>query len=180
MKRHVFIEHGHGTLGCLLCPIDLLVAIYALSLGRARLKPPAHAAALAALALAVGSGKLMQENWLRTGQLSHTVYTLHLTAWLLLGVTVMWHLAAVLRRGGPALAASMLRWQVRSQDHPRHWPQQLRRGLRRGSPPDTCTNRPTAPLPRADARRAPNPGGATAQSRCPRCRGRVSARHPAP
>lgn len=121
----------HGTVGVLLWPIALLFAIYALSLGRARLKQPANAAALAALALAVGSGKLMQENWLRTGQLSHTVYTLHLTAWLLLGVTVMWHLAAVLRRGGPALAASMLRWQVRSHDHPRHWPQQLRRGLRR-------------------------------------------------
>ena len=51
----------HGTLAVLLWPIALLFGAYALTAGRARLRQPANAIALVALALAVGSGKLMQE-----------------------------------------------------------------------------------------------------------------------
>lgn len=121
----------HGTLGVLLWPIAALFALYALTAGKARLRQPANAGALLALALAVGSGKLMQEQWLRNGQLHHLIYSLHLTAWLLIDAAVLWHLAAVLRRGGIPLASSMLRLKVRSNDGPQQWPGQVMRRLRR-------------------------------------------------
>jgi uncharacterized membrane protein YhaH (DUF805 family) len=63
----------HGTVGVLLWPLALLLALYAITAGRLRLRQPANALALLALILAVGSGKLMQEDWLRDGQLHHLV-----------------------------------------------------------------------------------------------------------
>ena len=63
----------HGTVGFLLWPIALLFALYALTAGRLRLLQPANALALVALVLAVGSGKLMDEDWLRDGQEAATV-----------------------------------------------------------------------------------------------------------
>jgi hypothetical protein len=82
------------------------------------------------LALAVGSGKFMQEDWLRDGQVHHLAYSLHLGAWLLIAAVVLWYLATVLRRGGISLAASMLQLKVRSNDTPLQWPAQLIRGFR--------------------------------------------------
>jgi hypothetical protein len=123
----------HGTLGVLLWPLALLFGLYSLSLGRFRLNQAANAAALLALALAVGSGKLMNEDWLRSGQLDHVVYSVHLLAWLLIAAAVLWHAAAVVRRGGTALASSMFNLQLRSNDQPRHWPAQVRGWLRRST-----------------------------------------------
>jgi hypothetical protein len=121
----------HGTVGVLLWPPALVFVLYALSLGRWRLNRPANAAALLGLALAVVSGKLMAEDWLRSGQLEHVVYGLHLTAWLVVAVVLIWHAAAVLVRGGTALAASMLQVQLRANDTPKHWPAQVGRWFRR-------------------------------------------------
>jgi hypothetical protein len=121
----------HGMVGVLLWPPALLFALYALSLGRWRLNRPANAAGLLGLALAVGSGKLMNEDWLRSGQLEHFVDSLHLTAWLVVAVVLIWHVAAVLVRGGTALAASMFHLQLRVNDTPRHWPAQVGRWFRR-------------------------------------------------
>ena len=59
----------HGSLGVILWPLALLFGIYAISLGLRRLQRPGNAAALLALVLAVGSGKLMNEDWLRQGEL---------------------------------------------------------------------------------------------------------------
>jgi hypothetical protein len=120
----------HGTVGVLLWPIALLFGLYALTAGRARLRQPANATTLLALALAVGSGKFMQEDWLRDGQVHHLAYSLHLGAWLLIAAVVLWYLATVLRRGGISLAASMLQLKVRSNDTPLQWPAQLIRGFR--------------------------------------------------
>ena len=106
------------------CGHLLLFALYAITLGRARLNQAPNAVALLALSLAVVSGKLMNEDWLRTGQLHHVVYDLHLLAWLLIAITVVWHLAGVFRRGGVALARSMFRLELRGHDRPRHWPSQ--------------------------------------------------------
>lgn len=117
----------HGTVGVLLWPVALLFALYALRAGRARLRQPANAAALIGLVLAIGSGKLMEEDWLRTGQLDAFPYHLHLLAWLLLSGAVLWHGADVLRRGGLRLASSMAQLQVRDNDGPRSWTKQLLR-----------------------------------------------------
>jgi hypothetical protein len=121
----------HGSIGVLLWPLALLFTLVALSIGRSRLRQPANAAALMGLVLAVGSGKLMQEDWLREGQLDQLVYHLHLLAWLLIAAAVIWHVSAVLRRGGAALAASMFSTSLRGNDRPHHWPEQLSQWLNR-------------------------------------------------
>lgn len=123
----------HGTLGVFLWPLALLFGLYALTLGRARLNQAANATALLALALAVGSGKLMDEDWLRTGQLDQLVYSLHLLAWLLVAAAVSWHVGAILRRGGTPLARSMFQLKLRSNDLPRDWVSQVGRLLRRSA-----------------------------------------------
>ena len=115
----------HGTFGALLWPVALLFVLYAISIGRARLRQPANAAALIGLVLAVSSGKLMQEDWLRTGQLDHLAYHLHLLAWMLITGAVVWHLGSVLRRGGIRFAASMAQVHVRENVGPLHWGGQL-------------------------------------------------------
>jgi uncharacterized membrane protein YhaH (DUF805 family) len=120
----------HGTVGVLLWPVALLFALYAITVGRARLRQPANALALLALALAVGSGKLMDENWLRDGQLNHLVYSLHLLAWLLIPMAVGLHGSAVLQRGGWPLARSMASLQVRTGDLPGNWLHQIRRSFK--------------------------------------------------
>jgi len=121
----------HGTVGVLLWPIALLFGLYALTAGRVRLRQPAHALVLLALVLAVGSGKLMQEDWLRQGRLDQPLYSLHLLAWLLLALAVALHVGAVLRRGGPGLARSMVSRQLRAGDRPGDWPRQIRSALSR-------------------------------------------------
>lgn len=121
----------HGTLGVLLWPLALLFGLYAISLGRRRLGQPANAVALLALAAAVGSGKLMSEDWLRQGELHHGVYVLHLLAWLAIGVAVPGHVGAVLGRGGLPLARSMMSLGARKGDHPIDWLRQIREHVRR-------------------------------------------------
>ncbi|MFM8975162.1 MAG: cytochrome b/b6 domain-containing protein [Vulcanococcus sp.] len=98
----------HGSFGALLWPVALLFGVYALGPGRWRLSRWGNALPLLALVLAVGSGKAMQEDWLRQGQLDQLVYQLHLLAWLLLAVAVLVHLLTLLRRGGWPLLHSML------------------------------------------------------------------------
>jgi hypothetical protein len=117
----------HGSLGVVLLPLAVLLAAYAFTLGWRRLQRPTNAIPLLALALAIGSGKLMQEDWLRTGQLHHLVYQLHLLAWLILALAVAAHLVGVLRRGGWRLAQSMLSLGTRNGDRPADWLAQLRR-----------------------------------------------------
>lgn len=86
-----------------------------------------------ALVLAVVSGEFLDEDWLRDGQFQHLAYSVHLLAWLLIALAVSMHLCAVLRRGGLALAGSMVQLRVRSNDTPSHWPSQLIRGFRRSA-----------------------------------------------
>ncbi|KMM17532.1 Prokaryotic cytochrome b561 [Synechococcus sp. GFB01] len=116
----------HGTAGVLLLPVAVLFAAYALTLGRRRLQRPSNALALGAVTLAIGSGKLMNEDWLRRGELHHWVYGLHLLAWLLVAGAVIVHLLGGLQLGGVAMLRSILSVHVRAGDQPRHWPGQVR------------------------------------------------------
>jgi hypothetical protein len=122
----------HGTVGVVLWPLALLFALYAITVGRARLRQPANALALLALALAVGSGKLMDEDWLRDGHVHHLVYSIHLLAWLLIALAVGLHVTAVLQRGGLPLARSMASVQLRPGDLPGNWFDQIRRSFKAG------------------------------------------------
>ena len=99
----------HGTVGVILWPIALL-----------------------ALVLAVGSGKLMDEDWLRDGQFDHLVYGVHLLAWLLIALAIALHVVSVLRRGGLPLAWSMASLQLRPGDLPGQWVDQIRRSFKIG------------------------------------------------
>ena len=122
----------HGTVGVLLWPIALLFGLYALTAGRARLHQPANVMALVALVLAVGSGKMMDEDWLREGQFDHLFYGVHLLAWLLIALAIAMHVGSVLQRGGLPLARSMASLQLRSGDLPGNWLDQIRRSLKIG------------------------------------------------
>ena len=117
----------HGSAGFLLKLVAVPFVLYVISLGRARLRRPGNAVALLALLLSLGSGLLMNEDWLREGQLHHLAYHLHLIGWLVLSGAVLWHGLAQLKRGGPALALSMLQLRTRPGDTPADWPGQLRR-----------------------------------------------------
>ena len=120
----------HGTVGVLLLPVALLFGLYACTLGRRRLQRFTNLVPLLALALAIGSGKLMDEDWLREGQLDHLVYSVHLSAWLLLAISVVLHLAGGLGRGGWPLLRSMAALGWRPNDAPAAWWGQLSRGIR--------------------------------------------------
>ena len=120
----------HGTLGVLLLPVAVLFLLYALTLGRRLLQRFTNLVPLLALLLAIGSGKLMEEDWLREGQLDHLVYKVHLSAWLLLAIAVVLHLIGTLSRGGIPLAASMAQLGWRPNDSPAAWLGQVGRGLR--------------------------------------------------
>jgi hypothetical protein len=117
----------HGSLGVALVLISCLFVPYAFTLGRWRLAQFSNAVALGALLLAVGSGLLMDEDWPRRGELHHWAYSLHLSAWLVLTLAVLFHLLGLWRRGGWALLGSMLSLGLRAGDAPAQWPDQLRR-----------------------------------------------------
>ena len=99
----------HGSVGVALIPVALVFGVYALGPGRWRLGQWGNALPLLALALALGSGKAMQEEWLHEGELHHLAYSLHLLGWLLLALAVPVHLLTLLRRGGWPLLTSMVR-----------------------------------------------------------------------
>ena len=117
----------HGSIGVALVPVAVLLAAYALTLGKARLRQASNSLPLLALALALGSGKLMDEDWLRQGILHHPIYSIHLLAWLLLAISLAFHLGNALRRGGPGLLGSMLSLKLRSGDLPGQWWSQIQR-----------------------------------------------------
>ena len=116
----------HGSVAVMLWPMALLFAAYALTVGRFRLRQPATATILIGLILAVGSGKLMNEDWLRSGQFHHLAYSLHLLAWLLIAASLGWHVCALWSRGGWPLVCSMFRLQIRANDQPGSWIKQIR------------------------------------------------------
>ena len=67
---------------------------------------------------------------LREGQFDHLVYDVHLSAWLLLAISVVVHLAGGLGRGGWPLLRSMAATDWRPNDAPGAWWGQLSRGIR--------------------------------------------------
>jgi hypothetical protein len=77
--------------------------------------------ALVSLTFALFSGKMMDETWLPKGELHHAWYYAHLGAWVVMGVTVLFHLLLNAKVGGAPFLLSMLSWRFRNQDSPRLW-----------------------------------------------------------
>ena len=121
----------HGHLGLVMLVPAIALALYSFSLGRRRLGLASNAMPLIALAICLVSGLFMEGEWLEEGHLQATVYSLHLTGWLLLSLSLLAHLAGQLRRGGWPLAGSIVSLAVRPGDSPAAWPAQVWTYLRR-------------------------------------------------
>lgn len=136
----------HGTFGVGLLLLLPLFALYSFHLGQNRLigsntlpqlqrLPRAagryalhrlvNTVMLLAATFALITGRMMKEAWLPEGRLTETWYTLHLWAWVLMALALVFHLAAASWVGGVRLLQSMLTWQTRDRDTPRQWWQQI-------------------------------------------------------
>jgi thiosulfate reductase cytochrome b subunit len=76
---------------------------------------------LIAAVLAVLSGRMMQEEWLPTGELNHTWYYLHLISWLVIVCGLAIHVLMSTKVGGAPLLLSIFSWHVRPEDSPKQW-----------------------------------------------------------
>ena len=137
----------HGDIGGLLQWVLIPFALYSLTLGVRRLFRPAdlgrmvsslpawqrltNTAALLSLAAAVLSGLPMEDDWLTDGDLNQFWYVLHLTSWVVLTLAVVGHLMVLSLNGGWPLLRSMLTFNLRSGDRPKHWPHQVWAFIRR-------------------------------------------------
>lgn len=127
----------HGTFGFFLFFIFIAFAIYSVTAGRRKLIQPdalnqltmvgrpiwwvslqrlTNTTMLLAAAIAVGTGKLMDENWLPNGELNHTAYYAHLIGWVLVLLGMALHVLMSTKVGGAPLLLSMVNWKVRSDD----------------------------------------------------------------
>ncbi|NJM57348.1 MAG: cytochrome b/b6 domain-containing protein, partial [Synechococcales cyanobacterium RU_4_20] len=85
----------------------------------------ANSLTLIALTLAVFSGKMMDDTWLPKGELDHLWYSIHLIAWVGMGVAIALHLALNAKVGGNPLLQSIWQTKFRAKDSPQLWPSQI-------------------------------------------------------
>lgn len=137
----------HGTIALTFWLFAPLFVIYSLWLGRKRLVQKEsianlskvgqpiwwislqrliNTAMLVAIFFAFGTGKLMDESWLPSGDLTQVAYALHLIAWAVMLVGLALHLLMSVKVGGLPLLLSMTSLKVRTEDHPKLWWQQIR------------------------------------------------------
>lgn len=146
------IQGIHGTFGLFFLLIFPALAIYSFYWGYQRLLFPdfwarlthqvgkpvwwvnlqrlLNTAMLLAATLAVVTGRMMQEAWLPAGELHHIWYGLHLTAWLVLLITLVGHIAMSLKVGGAPLLLSMIQTKYRPEESPSLWMGILREKFR--------------------------------------------------
>lgn len=70
---------------------------------------------------ALVSGREMNEDWMRQGELTHLWYTLHLASWVVIVLCLALHLLMSVRIGGVPLLLSMLHLRYRIYDRPSRW-----------------------------------------------------------
>ena len=76
---------------------------------------------LVSATLAVVTGRMMKEQWLPNQELDHVWYYGHLLSWLLMIVSIAFHLLMSVKIGGLPLLLSMLKWQIQAKDTPKSW-----------------------------------------------------------
>ncbi|MDX2242870.1 MAG: cytochrome b/b6 domain-containing protein [Leptolyngbyaceae cyanobacterium bins.302] len=127
----------HGTFGFFLFFLFIAFALYSVTAGRKRLVQAAslqqltqfgrptwwvglqrltNTTMLLAAALAVGSGKFQDENWLPNGEMDHVAYFMHLIAWVLVLIGIAIHVLMSAKVGGIPLLVSMVNVKFRSDD----------------------------------------------------------------
>ncbi|MEO8890763.1 MAG: cytochrome b/b6 domain-containing protein [Coleofasciculaceae cyanobacterium] len=132
----------HGTLGLTFLLVMPALALYSFHIGQKRLiqadsfkklaqvgKPIwwyslhriVNTGMLLAATFAVISGRMMKEEWLPTGELNQIWYSLHLTAWLVLVLSLITHFLLGLKVGGLPLTLSMFKIKYRPEDAPSTW-----------------------------------------------------------
>lgn len=140
------IEGIHGTFGLWTLLIFPAFVLYAFHRGQRRLIQPdtlakliplgtpsgwytlnrmTNTVVLVALTFALFSGKMMDEDWLPQGELTHTWYYAHLISWLVMVGMIALHLLMNAKVGGTPLLLSMLTREYRAKDSPAHWPTHL-------------------------------------------------------
>jgi cytochrome b subunit of formate dehydrogenase len=70
---------------------------------------------------AVVTGRMMKEEWLPAGDINHSWYLAHLTAWAVMFTSLALHLLMGAKVGGVPLLLSMLNWKIRDEDQPNSW-----------------------------------------------------------
>lgn len=136
------IEGIHGTFGLWALLLFPIFVVYAFHRGSRRLIQPdtltqirepgkpsgryavhriTNTLTLIALAVAVFSGKMMDEKWLPQGELDHPWYYVHLVSWVVMVISIALHLLMSAAVGGTPLWLSMLSRQIRPGDRPSVW-----------------------------------------------------------
>ncbi|MFM7572444.1 MAG: cytochrome b/b6 domain-containing protein [Snowella sp.] len=86
----------------------------------------ANTLTLLSATFAVITGRMMKEEWLPAGEISHSWYIAHLVAWLCVFFSVAFHLLLGIKVGGVPLLMSMFNRTKRSEDRLLSWLQDLR------------------------------------------------------
>lgn len=142
----------HGTFGLTFLLVMPVLALYSFHVGQKRLvqadsfekltqfgKPIwwytlhriVNTGMLLAATFAVISGRMMKEEWLPTGDLNQLWYSIHLTAWLVVVLSLAIHLLLGIKVGGLPLTLSMFNIKYRPEDAPATWLPKIRSFLRR-------------------------------------------------
>jgi hypothetical protein len=137
----------HGTLAVFFLFVFPAIALYSFHAGNKRLLQQdslqkltefgrpiwwvslqriANTLMLIASVFALISGRMMQEEWLPTGELNHSWYYLHLIAWVVMIFCLAIHVLMSSKVGGVPLLVSMFLLKVRAEDSPSHWLRSLR------------------------------------------------------
>jgi Prokaryotic cytochrome b561 len=137
----------HGTFGLTFLLVMPALALYSFHVGKKRLvqadsfekltqvgKPIwwyslhriVNTFMLIAATLAVISGRMMKEEWLPAGELDRIWYHLHLTAWLILAISLITHIFLGIQVGGVPLIWSMFYLKYRPNDSPSMWLPKIR------------------------------------------------------
>lgn len=81
---------------------------------------------LIAATWALITGRQMKEEWLPAGEINHSWYYLHLSAWVILVICLAIHLLMIIKVGGTPLILSMFEWQYVPEDSPLLWRAKIR------------------------------------------------------
>lgn len=85
---------------------------------------------LVAATLALITGRQVDENWMRIGDLTQVWYTLHLASWLAMFLCLATHLLMSAKVGGIPLIVSIVDVKYRPSDSPATWPDKIKSWLR--------------------------------------------------